>query len=108
MKKLILILLTVFTLSSCKEKGTTTQSIYGNETQLPDELKGMEVYDVSGGQGTWFKVAILPDKQVNSITYMQGKTTATTIIINPNSNNQRTIIAREIISENDSIIVLKK
>ena len=104
MKKLIVLGL-LLALMSC-ERGSTTMSLTGGESALPPELKGLKVYTVSTGI-SYVKVAVL-NNQVNSVTYTEGKTTHTTIIINPNNGATRTIDCKEIISETDDIIVIRK
>lgn len=102
---IILALCSLF--SSCEDKGTTRMSLNGTEQNLPDELKGLKVYTVStSNQGGYIRVAVL-NNQINSITYPVGKFQATTIIVG-SGKEQRLINAKEIISETDSIIVIKK
>jgi len=104
MKRLLIIAI-VLILSSCTPKGVAIQRTNGNEKTLPDELKGLKVYDVSIGEGDYIKVALMNGKS-NSTRYMVGKIHETTIIIN--SGEKRLINAKEIISETDSILVIKK
>lgn len=92
-------------LGSCEDPGVTTKELNGYEDQLPFELRGLKVYTVSTGEGSYVKVAILND-QINSLSYSVGKSQATTIIVN-NGSRER-IIKGTIISETDSIIVIKK
>ncbi|MFA5366292.1 MAG: hypothetical protein WC333_00015 [Dehalococcoidia bacterium] len=63
----------------------------------------------------YVKVAVLPDNRINSTTYAVGKTQETTIIIDPADQygdvygeNYRTITAKEVIYENDSILIVRK
>lgn len=108
MTKLILFLLLFIGVTSCRESGETNQKLFGNEQNLPDELKGLKVYKVyTDNTGNYVKVGIL-DNKVNSLTYPVGKTQQTTIVIDPNTNKERTIIAKEILSETDEIILIKK
>lgn len=98
----------MFGLASCSTKGESTQYLNGTETNLPPELQGLKVYDVAiNDGGTWIKVALLPGYISTPVTYQSGKQHITTIVLQK-ANEQRTILAKEIISENDSIIVLKK
>lgn len=104
MKKLfLLIALVSLTFVSC-ERGSTRTSLNGNESALPPELKGLKIYTVSTGISS-VRVAVL-DNKVNSVTYPVGKTEETTIIIN--GGTPRTIECKEIISETDDIIVIRK
>ena len=103
---LLSLLLITIVISSCKS-GDTYQTLKGNELGLPDELKGLKVYSVRTEGGGLVRVGLL-NNTVNSLTYTEGKTTSTTIIINKDNYCERTIIAKEILSENDSIIVIKK
>lgn len=108
MKKIALIglLLMVFTLG-CEDPGVSAKKLMGDEDMLPQELKGLQVYSVSCGGGEYVKVAVF-NNQINSATYSEGKTTETTIIVNKGEYNERTIYVKEILSETDDIIVLKK
>lgn len=105
MKKILTIFILLLTLTSCEDKGVTQQKLTGDESNLPDELKGLKVYRVSCGQGEYVKVAVL-NNQVISTTYQSGKTTQSVILIN--KETPRTIMVESIISENDSIVVIKK
>ena len=93
-------------LISCGKKGNTFIKLDGTEQNLPPELKGLKVYTIDDGLLSYIKVAVL-NGQVNSATYPVGKTTQTTIIVN-GKNGTRTIIASEILSETDNIIVIRK
>src|ERR1035437_4387076 len=103
--KLFSLILLITILFSCDgEKGKTTQTLNGDEQGLPDELKGMKLYYVSlGNNGSGIYVAKLPNNAINAVSYLQGKTQITTIII-----NNRTIVAKEIIAETADIIVIRK
>ena len=106
MKKYTFIFL-LFAFASCAPAGTTSTQLDGNEKDLPDELKGMKVYKVWVEDGNYIRVAVL-NNQVNSLTYNNGKGAPhTTIMVNA-SGESKTIQVKEIISENDSIIVCKK
>lgn len=105
--KTIVIIFLIGFLSACDPAGTTEQRISGSETALPEELKGLKVYAVADGNGGDIKVAILNNKP-NSLTYSQGKTTATTLLIDPSGEQDRVITVAEIISENDTMIIARK
>lgn len=94
-----------FLFSSCDKAGVTSKFLYGDEQDLPEELKGLKVYSVSTGGGTYIKVAIL-NGDLNSTTYVEGKTTETTIILNKQNGKQ--IKVSQILVENDSIILCRK
>ena len=108
MKKTLVILmgLSLSLLISCEDKGITRESLVGNETQLPPELKGLKIYSVSVGGGSYVKVAILNNKPI-STTYQVGKHSESTIIVDK-TGEEKTIHVESIISENDSIMVIKK
>lgn len=107
MKKLfLLITLVSLTFVSC-ERGVTNIKLNGDEYGLPSELKGLKVYNVSTGPLSYVKVAVL-NGQVNSTTYAVGKTQETTLIINLPNSSTRTIECKEIVSETDDIIVIRK
>jgi hypothetical protein len=105
MKKILLALILALTLLSCEDKGVTRQTLTGDESNLPAELKGLKVYTVSTGEGNYVKVAVL-NHQAISTTYQSGKHQQSVILVN--KETERTINVESIISENDSIIVIKK
>jgi hypothetical protein len=114
MKKILTILILllpyviVLTLLSCEDKGLTRQTLTGDESTLPAELKGLKIYTVSTGSGNYVKVAVL-NNQAISTTYQSGKHSQSVILVNKeNSTSDRTINVESVISENDSIIVIKK
>jgi hypothetical protein len=105
MKKILITLILLITLTSCEDKGITQQWLNGDESTLPQELKGLKVYRVSCGEGEYVRVGILND-QVISTTYQTGKVQESIILVNKETT--RTINVESIISENDSIVVIKK
>ena len=105
MKKILTALILLLTLTSCEDKGVTKQWLSGDESTLPPELKGLKVYRVSCGEGEYVRVGIL-NNQVISTTYPDGKVQESIILVNKEVT--RTINVESIISENDSIVVIKK
>jgi hypothetical protein len=106
MKKILTILFCIALLTiSCEDKGVTSQRLTGDEPTLPAELKGLKVYRVSCGDNEYVKVGIL-NNQVVSTTYQSGKHQQSVILVN--KGTPTTINVESIISENDSIIVIKK
>ena len=106
MKKILTILFCIALLTiSCEDKGVTKQWLSGDESTLPQELKGLKVYTVSTGSGNYVKVAVL-NNQAISTTYKSGKHQQSVILVN--KETPRTINVESVISENDSIIVIKK
>jgi len=103
--KIVIIATALFFMVGCDEPGVTSKSLTGYEEELPFELRGLKVYTVSTGDMSYVKVAILSN-QINSLTYSVGKSTQTTIIVNNGSFDR--VIKGTIISETDSIIVIKK
>jgi hypothetical protein len=93
----------VFT--SCDDAGVTSKTLNGDEQNLPDELKGLKIYNVSTGGVGYVKVAVL-DGKINSTTYQVGKVTESTVIVN--RQNSKLIEVSQILVENDSIIVCRK
>ena len=89
----------------CENAGTTRQQLSGNESELPEELKGIKIYRVATGNGGSVKVAIL-NGNINSTTYKQGKTKQSTIIVN--KQNRKLIEVKEVLIENDSVLVCRK
>lgn len=105
MKKILTILILLLTFTSCEDKGVTKQWLSGDESTLPTELKGLKVYRVSCGEGDYVNVGVL-NNQAISTTYKSGKSTQSVILVN--KEVVKTINVESIISENDSIIVIKK
>jgi hypothetical protein len=103
----------MLSLISCEEKGTTRQRLIGNESNLPPELKGLKVYRVSCGDGDFVKVAIL-DNQSISTTYKSGKHAQSLVLITKEVEYgtgeipRRPVNIESIISENDSIMIIRK
>jgi hypothetical protein len=105
MKQIIIIIITLLTLNSCDTPGTTTMRLTGTEANLPEELKGLKIYNIATGSGNYVKVAIL-DNKVNSTTYKIGKHAKSTIILN--TKIEQAYKVRRLISESDSILVFLK
>lgn len=106
MKKILTILFCIALLTiSCEDKGVTSQRLTGDEPTLPAELKGLKVYRVSCGDNEYVKVAVLNNQAV-STTYQSGKHQQSIILVN--KGTPKTINVESVISENDSIIVIKK
>lgn len=105
--KLLSVILLSLVLFSCERAGVTRQKLTGAEEILPAELKGLKVYSVSCGEGEYVNVAIL-NGEMNSATYSEGKTTETTIVVDKGNYKERTIYAKEVLSETDDIIVIRK
>lgn len=102
MKKIFAILVLSLLFISC-DRDYKQYSV--RQEELPEELKGIKIHLVPYGEnGGSMYVATLNDK-VNSLAYQSGKHTETVIMIN---NKERVIHAKEIISETDSILVIKK
>lgn len=103
--------ITIFLMSSIyftschDEAGVTVKKLNGDEENLPKELKGLKVYLVSTGDNGYIKVAVM-NGEVNSTTYTEGKIQTSTVLIN--NKNVRTIEIKQIMLENDSMIVCRK
>ena len=106
MKKLLLLIVIVFCLSSCLEKGETKQRLNGDENTLPNELKGVKVYNLGVGDGDMIYVGLLNGYSSVSTQWRSGKYTYNAILFQKNNSVQNIEIS-EIISINDSIIVAK-
>lgn len=107
MKKLITLITIILTITSCSDPGSTRVTLNGNESTLPDELKGLKVYNVATDNLGYVKVAVL-NNQINSTTYTVGKTQQTTLIINNNQTTPKVIQVKNVIMENDSLIICRK
>jgi hypothetical protein len=81
------------------------EDVNGFESNLPEELKGLKVYDVATKNGNHIKVAFMEDFNSRSLTLRNGKIDETTIVL---ESSGRVIKVKEIISETDSIMVIKK
>lgn len=104
MKKLILIITTVLLISSCSDPGTS-EILLDDHKNLPTELKGLRVYNVSTGRGSSINVAVL-NNNLNSVTYRVGKRTESVILINKQTNKM--IEVSDVVMENDSLIICRK
>jgi hypothetical protein len=102
MKLISIVIVSLLFLFGCKDKGVSEVELSGFENNLPAELKGLRVYNVSTGNGGYIKVAILNNSPV--VTKIDSHIT---IIMGKNVKD-RIIYAKQIISETDSIIVIKK
>lgn len=114
MKRILTTLFCIALLTiSCQDKGVTHQTLTGEERTLPPELKGLKVFSVSCGDGSYVKVAILNNQSV-STTYTSGKHQQSVVLIDKKLEDglglitKRTINVESIRFENDSIIVLNK
>jgi hypothetical protein len=105
MKKLSLLFLLLLALSSCEDKGASTVRLSGEENNLPAELKGMKVYSVHIGGGSYMKVAVLNNRIVGN-TYPEGKHTESVVVIDNSTGKE--IQVESILMENDSIVVCRK
>ena len=103
--KLSIIALAIVGLTSCADPGTTQLRLNGNESNLPDELKGLKIYSVATDGGSYVKVAIL-NNQVNSTTYPVGKHTQSLVLVN--KQDGKLIEVSSVLMENDSLIVCRK
>lgn len=84
--------------------GETRIKLTGNERDLPSELKGLKVYQVDTGDGTAIYVAILDD-QILSTSRHAGRQSQNLVNIKERTYTYK---SSDIISENDSIVVIKK
>lgn len=102
---LVGLLFAFIALTSCDSAGVVSKRLNGDEQDLPYELKGLKIYNVSTGGGNYVKVAVL-NGEVNSTTYKVGKFSESTLIVN--KQNNRLIEVSQILVENDSVIVCRK
>lgn len=109
MKKILIILFLVSLVTiSCSDPGTTSIHIHGNEPTLPDELKGLKIYNVSDGYGSHTKVAVFKGKVVGG-EYQSGKYRYEVVnIYKQDGSVSRKYPESNIIIENDSILVIRK
>lgn len=102
MKNILLLLVLVFGLVSCEKSSTMEISSY----DLPPELEGLVIYKIPTGIGlTSVRVAVL-NKEINSLNYSSGKTNKDVFLINKKTND--VIFVKEILIDNDTLIVARK
>jgi len=97
MKKIFTYIL-LLSLISCNDSGVSKIPLSGNEENVPEEIKGIKVFKVALSDGDFIKVVVLENDLDKSIS-------------TKSSNKNTILIAKKkykIISENDSILVLKK
>jgi len=104
MKKIILTITTLLLISSCSDPGTS-EILLDDHKNLPAELKGLRVYNVSTGRGSSINVAVL-NSNLNSVTYQVGKRMESVILINKQTNKM--IEVSDVVMENDSLIICRK
>ena len=104
MKKIILTITTLLLISSCSDPGTS-EILLDDHKNLPTELKGLRVYNVSTGRGSPINVAVL-NSDLNSVTYRVGKRNESVILINKQTNKM--IEVSDVVMENDSLIICRK
>jgi hypothetical protein len=107
MKRLILLFLLASAFVSCQDAGTAEIRLDGtNNDLLPPELKGLKVYKVycDNSAGSLL-VAVMPDRNTISTAYQIGKIQESVIVVS--GSEQKREITGEIISESDSVIVIK-
>lgn len=96
-------------LSSCWSKGDTEVKLSGNEN-LPEEIRGLRVYRVNIDNLNRVYVGVLKGHETTSLTYPDGKTESTLILVTDKKRNspQRVVFYKELIMENDSILIIRK
>ena len=112
MKKIIMLsIVSAIVLTGCNsgKKGDIESMLNGTEQNLPEHLNGLTVdlVTVSERRAPIY-VATLPGHNTISMNYQLGKTSQSVIVAIPDESPQRIIQAREIIMENDSMILIKK
>ena len=91
----------------CEAPGVSTQRLGGGEGTLPEVLKGLKVYSVSIGRGEYINVAVI-NKEINSLTYIEGKQPKSVIIVKNSGYDQHEIKVKEILLEYNTIIIARK
>ena len=86
--------------------GETTNSLNGDESALPAELKGLKVYFVRISHGDGVYVAVKDNKILS--TTSTDKIAETVVNINDETSEIRNYRSSDILLENDSIVVIKK
>jgi len=111
MKKIIGIIVVLFLFTSCEKQGTLTESkaTQNKPCVINGDTVDLYVYWPDPMSSIWIAKVRNSNKPVLSLTYSEGKTHETVIIVNKDEDvkNNR-YIKGDIISENDSVIVIKK
>lgn len=98
--------MSVIIFTSCDDVGVTTKKLNGDEQNLPAELKGLKIYSVSTGDGSYVKVGVL-DGKINSTNYQEGEDIQESVVI-INKKDCSLIQVSQILFENDSLIICRK
>jgi hypothetical protein len=104
MKKIMLTIATALLISSCTDPGTS-EILLDDHKNLPAELKGLKIYNVSTGRGHSINVAVL-NSNLNSVTYQVGKRNESVILID--KQTEKVVQVSSILMENDSLIICRK
>lgn len=113
MKKLVfaLVIATIsWSITSCTESKTDVTQMKVKDEDLPNELRGIKFYRVYTENGASFVLATTPTQTAVTKYKANGIVDSRTVGILESdslSNKQRLIEIKEIISENDSVIVCK-
>lgn len=109
MKKLIGILIVFVLMVSCEPQGTLKESYSTHNKPMVIGKDTVDLYLYWPDKFSAIWVAKVRNQPVISLTYSEGKTHETVVMIdNCKGNNLNRIIKGYILSENDSIVVVKK
>jgi len=104
MKLLLLAFLSLFVF--CVDPGVTNEVILEKQN-LPEQFKNLKIYYVSVGNGSYVYIASLNDA-INSVS-TTGKAAETVLMFdNGFSSSRREIGIKNIILENDTMIIARK
>lgn len=106
--KLFMLIFAAVLIAGCVKKGEVSNKINGELQNLPEHLNGLTVDYVGVGDGNGIYIATLPDRQTISEAYQSGKVQVSVIVVLPKGNNARTVYAKEILLENDSVLLIRK
>ena len=111
MKKIIGIIVLLFLFVSCEEQGTLreSQATQNKPCVIGKDTVDLYIYWPNNMTNIWIAKVRNSNTPIVSLTYQEGKTQETVIIVNKDEDvkNNR-YIKGDIISENDSVIVIKK
>lgn len=102
MRKILCMTVLLLGIISCTP-GDTKKIIDGTEAGLPPELRGLRIYTVNTGTLSNIKVGLI-DSHLRGIEYVANKKSEYIVIVCPDG---RVIEAKEIITENDSVMVIR-
>ena len=109
MKRIIFLLSLPFFLTSCyPEQGTSIVKLKGDESALPQDLKGLKIYKVFTEGNEYVRVGVIKNQVVSTQeSVFKGKVWENIDVVMVNSPKQIYKV-KSVLMENDSLIVFRK